>query len=258
MKNFFRLLVVFGINAVPAVGWYHEGWSAGTTLALYWVENVVATLLVAARIYLHSKVNPRRGHFHYWPRESGKPAARGKRKSDGSLLMAFLPTSLIFSAAHGIFLFGLIFVLSQNEHGAEIALNRDDLVDGSCWMSAGLLAGFLLDLHGLKDRPFAWAEGLVGRMLSRVVLMQLTIIFGMFAVAITGATRAFFTVFIVLKTLNDLSFSLPQWVPQKPPVLLGKVMNKLPNVHPGETFEDFWKKDQETELQREQENEQPE
>ena len=58
-----HLLTLVAVNAVPAAGWFIEDWSAGTTLLVYWFENVAACLFVAARIVVHQRLSPRRGHF---------------------------------------------------------------------------------------------------------------------------------------------------------------------------------------------------
>ena len=61
MNQLARLLSSLGLNAVPAAGWFLGDWSAGTTLAVYWFENVAASLLIAARICLHRRVASKRG-----------------------------------------------------------------------------------------------------------------------------------------------------------------------------------------------------
>lgn len=50
-----RLLQALGVNSVPAVGFLGQGWSIGTTLALYWVETVLVIALVATRIVVHRR-----------------------------------------------------------------------------------------------------------------------------------------------------------------------------------------------------------
>src|SRR3954467_4920910 len=57
-----RLLPVAGANAVPVAGVFLAGWSAATALTLYWVENLVGSLLVAVRIGAHEALTRKRGH----------------------------------------------------------------------------------------------------------------------------------------------------------------------------------------------------
>jgi hypothetical protein len=103
-----HLLTLLAVNAVPAAGWFVENWSAGTTLAVYWFENVAVCLFVSAKIVAHQRWSPRRGHFRY------RAPASDRRGSESSFVKGFLITSLVFCAAHGLFLGGLLFVLEHN------------------------------------------------------------------------------------------------------------------------------------------------
>jgi Family of unknown function (DUF6498) len=58
-----HLLTLLAVNAIPAAGWFAAGWSAGTTLVVYWFETVAACAFVSARIFAHpclSGSRPRR------------------------------------------------------------------------------------------------------------------------------------------------------------------------------------------------------
>jgi hypothetical protein len=245
----FHGLVLVAVNAVPAAGWFFEEWSAGTTLAVYWFENVAACLFVAVRIAAHQRLSPRHGHFRY--------QAADRRGSRTSFIKGFLVTSLAFCAAHGLFLGFILFMLNHN--------GGRDLADVD-WRSVGigcvivlvfLVVDLGVDLVRVRNWSFLRIEQTAYRGLGRVVVVHLTLIFGLLGVAITGASSAFFGVFVVLKTLYALSLGLPQWEPATPPVWLSRVMNRLPNVHPGEKFEDHWAKDRDDEAKRRERNEQP-
>lgn len=41
-----------GLNAIPALGWFVGDWSAGATLLLYWLETLLASLLIGIRIFM--------------------------------------------------------------------------------------------------------------------------------------------------------------------------------------------------------------
>ncbi len=246
-----HLLTLVAVNAVPAAGWFIEDWSAGTTLVVYWFENVAACLFVAARISAHQCLRPRRGHFSY----QAPSADRGGSQS--SFVKGFLVTSLAFCAAHGLFLGFILFMLNRT---GERGLAYVD------WRSAGfgcvlvfvfLVLDFVVDLRRLRNWSFLQIEQSANRGLGRVVVVHLTLIFGLFGVAMTGAPSALFGVFVVLKTLYALALVLPQWEPATPPKWLSRVMNRLPNVHQGERFEDHWAKDRADEAKRRDRNEQP-
>jgi len=257
VKSLPQLLSTLGLNAVPAAGWFVGSWSAGTTLGVYWFENVAASLLIGARIALHRKWNPCRGHTQYQPRDKER---RGAKRS---FLEYFLTTSLVFSAAHGFFLGMIILVLTLNGHGAEVGLNFRELATGCGLVLAMLAADFAFDLRGLRAQPFAWIERQADANLGRVVVVHLSLIFGMAAVAFTGANTAFFGVFIVLKTMADLSARLPQWNPDKPPTWLCRIMDRVPNTQSGkakdkrQTFAEFWVADKADEAARLAANERP-
>jgi hypothetical protein len=80
---------------------------------------------------------------------------------------------------------------------------------------------------------------------------------GVIVATIAGALCGLIGVFVVLKSLAALSFVLPQWEPTTPPEWLSRMMNKVPNVRPGERFEDSWTKDRAEERARRERNEQP-
>ncbi|MCV5263098.1 hypothetical protein OFC55_36110, partial [Escherichia coli] len=74
------------------------------------------------------------------------------------------------------------------------------------------------------------------------MVVHMTLLLGFVGIAATDAPSALFTVFVVLKTMAALSTVIPQWEPERPPRMLTNLMNRMPNVHPGESFEDFWAK----------------
>lgn len=249
VKSLIQFLTTIAVNAVPALGWFVGGWNAGTMLAIYWFENVAATFFIGARIALHRRMTPLRGHFKY---EARKGTERGPASP---FLSNFLTIALVFSAGHGIFLAAIVLVLSANGHGEEIGLDWGEVGRGCGGVLLFLAVGFFMDLPGLRKRTFFWIEQMADRHLARVIIVHLSIIFGMLAVAMTDATRAFFGVFVGFKTMNDLATVLPQWDPEQPPRWLCRLMDRMPNAHPGMTFAEFWRKDKADEIERRMKNE---
>jgi hypothetical protein len=245
-----RLLTVLAVNAVPAVGWFVGNWSAGTTLAVYWFENFAVCLFVTARIVAHQRWSPRRGHFSYQAPNSDRSASRN------SFVQGFLVTSLVFSAAHGVFLGAILFLLDRNGQSDVAGVDWHQVRIGCASVLILLAIDFVVDLPGLRQWSFWQVEQTANRSLGRVVVVHLTLVVGMFAAAFTDFS-ALFGVFVVLKTLNALSTSLPQWEPATPPRWLSRAMNRLPNVHPGARFEDQWAKERADEADRRDRNEQP-
>lgn len=253
MTRIVHLLTLLAVNAVPAAGWFVEGWSAGTTLVVYWFETLAACLFVSARIAAHQRLSPRRGHFSYRAPKSDRQRAQS---SQSSYIHGFLVTSLVFSAAHGLFLGGILFVLAHNGQGDLAGVDWQSVKVGGLYVLIALAVDFVVDLLSLRQWSFWQVEATANRSLGRVVVVHLTLVLGMFGAAMTDAS-ALFGVFVVLKTMYALSTALPQWEPATPPQWLSRVMNRLPNVHPGERFEDMWAKDRTDEAERRDRNEQP-
>ncbi len=252
MIRLVHVLAVLAIIAVPALGWFVEGWSGATTLVVYWFETLAGSLITGARIVVHRRWSPKRGHFRY-------EAATTTRHSpsSSSFVAGFLMTSLIFTAAHGLFLAVIIFLLGRNGQPELAEINWRSVGYGCVIVLAFLCADFAIDLVSLRRWSFWQIEQTAQRGMARIVVVHLTLIFGMFGVAITGASSALFGVFVVLKSLASLSFVLPQWEPKRPPEWLNRTMNRVPNVHPGQRFEDAWTKDRAAEAARRERNEQP-
>jgi hypothetical protein len=63
-------------------------------------------------------------------------------------------------------------------------------------------------------------------------------------------------VFVILKSLAALSAALPQWEPTALPERVSQVMNRIPNVRHGQSFEDAWAQERAGESARQAINEQ--
>ena len=250
MTRIVHLLALLTVNAVPVAGWFVEGWSAGTTLVVYWFETLAACVFVAARIALHQRMSPRRGHVSYQAPKSTR------QRSQSSFLQGFLVTSLVFSAAHGLFLGVILFMLDHNGQGDLAGIDWRSVKLGCLYVLIALAIDFVVDLLELRKWSFWDIEQTANRSLGRVAVVHLTLVLGMFAAAMTDAS-ALFGVFVALKTLYALSMALPQWEPATAPNWLSRVMNRFPNLRPGERFEDAWAKDRSDEVERRQSNEEP-
>lgn len=248
------LLTALGLNAIPALGWFIGEWSAGTTLLLYWLETLVGTGLVAARIVIHRRLRPSKGHWDY-------RAPQGQQQSSNqrsTYLIAFLVPALLFTLAHGVFLAVLGMMMILKHHSPEARIDVDSLMAGLAGIAIFQMADFGFDLIWLRTRPFAWIERLGQISFSRVIVVHLTILGGMAAVMFTGANRNFFGVFIVLKTLLNLNLVVPQYQPKTPPRWLSSVMDRVPGKKTKDAnFAAFWERTDEEEAARVARNEKP-
>jgi hypothetical protein len=219
-----RLFLAGGQNAVPFSGWFLSGWSPGTTLAIFWVENLVLTILIAARIAAHRTATRKRGH-------------------QNGFLSKFLITSLAFTFAHGLFLTFILFAVMEDP------VSRGDLVAGIQWMLLAQGASLLIDLWFIGNWPFREVRARVDWMMGRVVVAHLSILFGMFAFMAMGQPWWFFSAFVVFKALMDIAGLLPKWQyqPKTPPAWLSRAVKKLPKGRntrelKDETFEQYWER----------------
>lgn len=243
---------MIAVIAVPVIGWFIEGWSGATTLAVYWFETVAGCLFISARALLHQRMTPRYGHYSY-------SAAEGNRRSPqlSSFVGGFTLVSVAFCTVHAVFLGAILLLLHHNSQSALIDIDWRSVGFGCLAVFAFLSVNFAVDLLSLRQWSFWRLEQLANQGLSRVIVVHMTLIFGFVAIALSGAPDAFFGVFVVLKTLAALSWLLPQYQPAKAPAWLSTLMNRVPNVRPGERFEDFWVKEHEDEVARRERNERP-
>jgi cytochrome b561 len=245
-------VATLAVIAVPLLGWFTRDWSGATTLVVYWFETAAGCGFIALRILLHQRWSPRRGHFRYNPPSE---ARRGRRT--GTFLSGFVVTSTVFCAAHALFLAVILVMLGRDPTKRFAQLDWPTVRFGCLCVLVILTLDLLVDLLTLRRWSFWAVEQMAQRGLSRVIVVHLTLIFGMAAVAFTGVSSSLFSVFVVLKSMAALSAALPQYEPERAPAWLSRFLNRVPNAHPGERFEDFWARDRDDERRRRAGNEEP-
>lgn len=251
VNRILHVLSVLGVIAVPVVGWFTQDWSGGTTLAVYWFETLAASLFIVARIGLHRRWSPRRGHFRY----NGPGNEGGGGKALSTFMSSFTAVSLSFCAAHAVFLGAILLLLDHNGVGHLAQVNWRSACFGCISVLAFLTLSFVVDLFSLRRWTFRRLEQTASKVLSRVMVVHLTLLIGFVAIAITDAPDTFFGVFVVLKTMASLSTALPQWEPAQPPKWLSNVLNRVPSAKPGKRFEEAWADERTEERQRLEANE---
>jgi hypothetical protein len=193
-------------------------------LAIFWFENLALTVFIGARIAAHWRATRKRGH-------------------GGGFLRSFIVTSLIFTLAHGLFLAIILGTVLED------SVNRDDVWAGLQWMMGTQAASLLLDLWTIGRWPFAEIRTRTDWMLGRVVVVHLSIIFGMFLFMWMEQPWWFFSVFVTLKALMDIGGLLPRWEPKtkKPPAWLNRTVGRIGKSPKAggpkdETFEQYWER----------------
>jgi hypothetical protein len=201
--RFFRIAQVVAVNAVLIIGFFWGRWTAGTVLLLYWFENLVSSILIALRVYIHRKLTNARGHYGLNTSETRTKTAYGfavkKKRSVGTILQGYLIFAVGFTLVHGLF---LGFVLRALPESA--ALDPVEVRSGAISIAAFLLLGFILDLGGIRQRPFLWITVITGMMYFRVIVVQFVLIIGIGLMTIFNAPHAALGLFLILKLLVEL------------------------------------------------------
>jgi hypothetical protein len=248
-----RVLPLLGVNLVPVGGVFLADWSPATALTLYWCENLLGSLLVAARIALHRTSTGKRGHrrlqlsLHSHNETAERSGRRRKRFANkdgvrGSFLGEFLLVAGAGTVVHGLLLWAILRKLLES------GPRSDDLRTGAIAMATMLVGGFLVDLVGIRRRPFAWIRELAQQAANRVTLIHLALIAGFwFGVKQGGIT--FFGPFVVLKALAEVGTALShvgvRVDVEQPPGWLTASMNRLRGD--GADFAEHWRESREQE-----------
>ena len=250
-----QFAVALARNAIPVWGFFGARWTPSTTLVVYWCETLIGTLLIALRMAIHEHLTHKRGYeieegqAKITVSTGGGPA----RPVHLGYVSAFLVGALGFTLVHGIFLLVLITMVLPDAGGGRV--DPESLRQGVLAVSAFLVLGFLLDLVGLSRRPFSWIKSMADATFSRIVVVHMTIILGMFAVLLLHRARTVFTIFVALKFLADVSGHTPQWQPREAPAWMTRGLTRLGAKKGQEDFAANWKRTQAEEKSREAEDE---
>jgi hypothetical protein len=246
---------VLGLNAVPLLGLFVGGWSTGTAVALYWIETALTIPFVSARILLHRRLTHTAGHYGVQAETRSRLGGKLRvTRGTTTYLVAFLSLMVPFVFVHGVFVGFLVFGILPREGGPSAAVALADLQRGAAALGAFMAAGLLVDLVGIGRRPFRWIERITQHAQGRVLVVHLTILLGLFALAVTGAPMALFVIFAGLKTLVDLGGIWPERDSPEPPALASWLDRIIPSK-PGETFVDYWRRSEAIRKGRQEGNE---
>ena len=225
MHIFFGLLVVLAVNALPFWGVFGWKLDPAQLLVLFWVENAANTVLISARILIHRRLSRKRGHWdvpaNFTVLVNGKVTRAATTR--GSALVAFLVPSGIFTLAHGAF----VVILAQWMLPEGASLFSDEIRLGIEALLAAMLLGFVSDLVGIRERPFAWIRHIYEMALGRVVAIQLLIFGGIFTMAVVGDSQIVLVAILALKLLADLGSALPPAKTREKPPWYSRFLGRL-------------------------------
>ena len=238
-----RLSLLFGLNAVPVVGVARAGWTNATALVLYWCETVILVLLVALRIHLHRRWTNKRGHYCEVIVKTTRSGSSKTQTRIGYFGTSFIIVALMFAIIQAVFLSTILYKAQLWD-----TITFAQLKQGIAATAVFLCLGFFMDLKGLRERPFAWIEGMSKAVLWRVFLVQIVIICGVVGSSWFGLPRATLITFVVLKLYTDATAQLPQYDPAEAPAWMVRLF--------GNSFAQYWraeKHDKQAQAQAEEE-----
>ena len=223
-----NLLFALLVNAIPLYGVKFHGWSALTVVVLYWFENLLIAVFTCARIALHRRLTRKRGHWRggqLGTKVNGKPSGQG-------LLGEYATAAFVFTLAHGIFVGAFVLIAADNHPDNPVwQFSREQFRQGAIWIAFTLFAEFIMDALSMRTRSFAWIKAYVGQRMGRVVIMHMTIIFGMWGMMMTESPFAVLYALIALKTLWDIAASHvsanASALPAEPPAWVGELADSV-------------------------------
>ncbi len=207
------VLTVLAHNAIPAVGVVFFGWSVSLILLLYWVENLVGSILWNRLIRRHAALTHLRGHY----RNQLGVSVNGRKIE--YLASEHFAGTIIFTLAHGVFLFAFAFAV----------LDGPALLQQAPWvliLTFGVIVATAIEIHpfrrGLEQRSFAWLRAQARLGMWPVMAMHVGVLLGGFALATSHGGVVLALGFIALRVGVDLvrarSRKTPTWeIPPQPP-----------------------------------------
>lgn len=253
-ERLYTACIVLVTHAIPIYGVLRLHWSVVNVLVLFWVENLLVAAFTCARIAVHRALTRKRGH---WRR--GQLATSSDAVGRGATLLGeYATVAFAFTLAHGVFVLLIAFIVGHNQPNEPAwQFSPGALRQGVLLLSGVFAAGFLADLPGMRQRPFAWIHLVVRQRLGRVLVLHLAIIFGMMAMAATESALGLLFVLIGLKALWELAMTgTPAPMGDLPPAWALRLGERFGKDKGGaEGFARDWKRDAQASRRRAAEDE---
>ncbi len=177
-----------GVNAVPALGWLRETWSAETAMVLYYLETVAVVLLVSAMVRLIVPgVDPQ-----------GQSIARKRNQ----IVRDYLIVMLGFALVIGVFIAAILLLFMH------VPIPWEAVGAAMAVIVALQLVGYGWEAYRLRPLDIDDANHLISRDMGRIAVLHLGVLFGVFLAAVR--TDLFVWPFIILKTIVDVGGVLSQ------------------------------------------------
>ena len=206
------MLLALLINAVPLIGVLRYEWSAINVVVLYWFENLLIAVCTCVRLAVHRRLTRKKG---YWRRSNRLGIEVNDKPAQMGLVGEYALAAFGFTLAHGVFVGVIALILHQNYPDQAMW----QVSFGQIWKGALVIAAMLgielaVDLSRIRAATFtAMREYAAGRM-GRIIVLHLTILGGMFLMAMTDSPMGILYALIGLKTLADLGTAAARGAPR--------------------------------------------
>lgn len=177
-----------GVNAVPALGWLRETWSAETAMVLYYLETVAVVLLVGVMVRL---IVP-------GVDESGQSITRQRNE----LVKNYWLFMLGFAFVIGVFIAAILLLFMH------VPIPWEAVGAAMAVIVALQLVGYGWEAYRLRPLDIDDANHLISRDMGRIAILHLGVLFGVFLAAVR--TDLFVWPFIILKTIVEVGGVLSQ------------------------------------------------
>jgi len=203
------LVALVVANLFPLAGVLFLGWSAWQILVIYWLENGVVGGFNVLKM-MKAEGSGDGGTFRPMTIDGRSPGGG----SSATLIPFFCLHYGIFWVVHGLIVFSLLplFNALAPDGGSSVPTTPDPL-------GLGLAVVALVISHGLSYR-FNFIGGgeykrvsPAGQMFKpygRLMVLHVTLIFGAFAIALTGASVAAVAILVLLKIALDVGLHLAE------------------------------------------------
>jgi hypothetical protein len=195
------LLYALLMAALPMVEVWHSGRPPSTLLLLYWFETVLLLVTGAIRIVVHARATAKTGHYApttiVSKHDAGAADVVRELGDERTYLRHFVGLTAIFTAAHGIFVFALVFVFDVGG-----AVSWQDAGIALAWAAGIQVAWLAWDLARIAQWSFARLGEFCGAASIRVLVTQLGLILG-FPMAGAFGPWGLIGTFVGLRALAD-------------------------------------------------------
>jgi hypothetical protein len=196
-------------NLVPLAGVLFLGWSAWQILVIYWLENgVVGGFNVLKMMKAEGPGDDR---------AIARMTIDGRSPGGGSsaaFIRFFCMHYGIFWFAHGVIVFSLLplFNAMAPDGGSSVPTTPDPLGLGLAVVALVISHGlsYRLNFIGGGEYKRVSPEGQMYKPYGRLMVLHVTLIFGAFAIALTGASVAAVAILVLLKIALDIGLHLAE------------------------------------------------